>query len=61
MREIAYKYIELIKTLSQIKIEFAAITETKKKQKESKRIQDYKMLYSKVKHEVKASKGVALY
>ena len=57
----AQKEIELAKELASMQIDFAAIPETKKKTKGSKYVDEYVMLYSGVRQEQRASKGIALY
>ncbi|KAK4879242.1 hypothetical protein RN001_007388 [Aquatica leii] len=61
VRGLAQKEMELAKELANMKIDFAAIPETKKKKKGSKYVDEYMMFYSGVRQEQRASKGIALY
>ncbi|PSN46792.1 hypothetical protein C0J52_19145 [Blattella germanica] len=61
VRGLTNKESELEKELSNLKIDIAAITETKKKLQGSLELQNYLMIYGGVKQEQRASAGVAIW
>ncbi|XP_075223916.1 uncharacterized protein LOC142325769 [Lycorma delicatula] len=60
VRGLSYKEIELEKLFRDSKIKIAVVTETKKKLSDTKYVGDYFMLYSGVRQDQRASKGVAI-
>ena len=61
VRDISQKEEELARILERLEIDFAAVSETKKKLCGSQYVSEYIMLHSGVKREERASKGVSIY